>query len=155
MSYYNKVDGVFWIKGLKVVCWCVFALINIIGISLGIIFDDAVGILITLACFAIAFISVASTMVFLSIAENISNIVRILNHKNGIDDTNENRSRFLEKSEGVAQSNSTVAISDNVVFNEEKHENSSVEANNFCYFCGESLPEENMKKCIYCNSVLD
>ena len=71
------MDGVFWIKGLKAVCWCVFIVINIIGLSLGIIFDDTLGVLIMIVCFAIAFISVASTMVFISMAENISTIVRI------------------------------------------------------------------------------
>ncbi|MCL2185030.1 MAG: QueT transporter family protein [Treponema sp.] len=71
-------DNSIWITGLRICTWIVFIAIIITSIVIGVMIGDSVGILIVLAGFIIAFLTVAGFMVFLGMAKDIADIRKAL-----------------------------------------------------------------------------
>ncbi|MCL2185029.1 MAG: hypothetical protein FWB86_04120 [Treponema sp.] len=67
-------NNYFWISGLRIFSWIIFSAIIITSIVIGVMIGDSVGILIVLAGFIIAFLTVAGCMVFLGMAKNFADI---------------------------------------------------------------------------------
>jgi hypothetical protein len=61
----------FWISGLRLFAWIVFFVIIIVSFVYGRMFDGTIGILIVLAGFIIAFLSIAGIMVYLGMAKDL------------------------------------------------------------------------------------
>ena len=79
----QKYAGVNWIKGLRVLCWCSFAMIILAGIVAAVILANDTGyasasFLVVIGSFVFAFASVAVMMVFLGMAEDLRAIRRKL-----------------------------------------------------------------------------
>ena len=75
----QKSAGVNWIKGLRVLCWCSFAMIILAGIVAAVIIANDTGyafapFLVVIGSFVVAFASVAVMMVFLGMAEDLRSI---------------------------------------------------------------------------------
>ena len=68
-------DRDFWIQGLKIIAWIVFVIIILLSIFLGFA-SNSFGLFFVyvISGFVIAFLSVATIMIFLNVAEDIADI---------------------------------------------------------------------------------
>ena len=84
-SDYGKIKeggGSGWIFGMRIISWIAFFLTIIGGLVYGILIGDpGVGVLVFFGSIIMAFISVAMTMIFLDLAQDVSEIKNLLKRK--------------------------------------------------------------------------
>jgi len=85
-GYNMKINrtGNSWITGMKIITWFVFFCIILAGLVVSFVFSDSIGMVIFIwfLSLILAFTSVATLMIYLNMATDISIIRQILQNKN-------------------------------------------------------------------------